>query len=171
MEAINSYKYIKINLIHNSNCNYSIDKRINLCWKSYYKLESICNWADLCYMLSCLHGKKYRCWWPLQKWIILEHGSLKFLETRDNEVYEFYHRPFIDLQTREDNFWTDKYLFVSSLPWSSPSLFFMNPRLKFWCYKFTCFRFRCCGYMTPYSLCVNAKIEQLSKLFLFFWNF
>ena len=36
--------------------------------------------------------------------LTMEHGPWKFLETRDAEVHEFYHRPFIDMQIREDNF-------------------------------------------------------------------
>ena len=35
--------------------------------------------------------------------IALKHGVWNFFETRDAEVYEFYHRPFIDIQRREDN--------------------------------------------------------------------
>jgi hypothetical protein len=47
LEEVPSYKYIRINFHHNLNWNYSIERRINGGWKSYYGLEKNCKLVHL----------------------------------------------------------------------------------------------------------------------------
>jgi len=47
LEEVNSYKYMRFNLYHKINWNYSINKRINGGWKVYYGLENNCKLTNL----------------------------------------------------------------------------------------------------------------------------
>jgi hypothetical protein len=49
LEEVPSYKYLIINIHYKFSWNYSIEKRINGGWISYYGLENYCKLADLCY--------------------------------------------------------------------------------------------------------------------------
>ena len=85
------------------------------------------------HMSSCLQGKECRSIHASKEGLNMEAGMWKFLELRDAEVYEFYHRPFIDPQPRMGStyfvthncFWVDiplhygTVLFRNNLPSSS----------------------------------------------------
>jgi hypothetical protein len=47
LEEVPSYKYLGIDIHHNLNWNYSIEKMINGEWKAYYGLENNCNSMNL----------------------------------------------------------------------------------------------------------------------------
>jgi hypothetical protein len=47
LEEVISYKYVRIDIHHKLNWNYSIEKRIIEGWKAYYGLENNCNSHDL----------------------------------------------------------------------------------------------------------------------------
>jgi hypothetical protein len=47
LEEVPSYKYLRIDIHHKLNWNYSIEKRINGGWKAYYGLENNCKSTDL----------------------------------------------------------------------------------------------------------------------------
>ena len=47
LEEVPSYKYLGIDIHHKLNWNYSIEKRINGGWKSYFGLENNCKSAIL----------------------------------------------------------------------------------------------------------------------------
>ena len=47
LEESTSYKYLKIDIHHKLNWNYSIEKMINGGWKSYFGLENNCKSANL----------------------------------------------------------------------------------------------------------------------------
>ena len=47
LEEVTSYKYLKIDIHHKLNWNYSIEKMINGGWKSYFGLENNCKAANL----------------------------------------------------------------------------------------------------------------------------
>ena len=47
LEKVILYKYLGINIHHNLNWNYSIEKRINGGWRAYYGLENNCKLVDL----------------------------------------------------------------------------------------------------------------------------
>lgn len=47
LEQVPSYKYLGINIHHKFNWNYSIEKRINRGWKTYYGFEKNCKSIDL----------------------------------------------------------------------------------------------------------------------------
>jgi hypothetical protein len=47
LEEVPSYKYLRINIHHKLNWNYSIEKMINGGWKAYYGLENNCKLEDL----------------------------------------------------------------------------------------------------------------------------
>jgi hypothetical protein len=44
---VTSYKYLGIDILHNLNWNYSIEKMIIGEWKAYYGLENNCKTIDL----------------------------------------------------------------------------------------------------------------------------
>jgi len=48
MEEVPSYKYVGIHIHHKLDCNYSVEKEINLGWKIYYGIENNCKSRDLC---------------------------------------------------------------------------------------------------------------------------
>ena len=47
IEEVNSYKYLRIYILHKLNWNYSIEKMINGVWKAYFGLENNCKSANL----------------------------------------------------------------------------------------------------------------------------
>ena len=47
LEEVSSYKYLRIDIHHRLNWNYSIKKRINGGWKAYFGLENNCKVANL----------------------------------------------------------------------------------------------------------------------------
>jgi hypothetical protein len=47
LKEVTLYKYLRIDLHHKLNYNYSIEKKINKGWKYYYKLENNCKFVDL----------------------------------------------------------------------------------------------------------------------------
>ena len=47
LEEVSSYKYLSIDIHHKLNQNYSIEKRINGGWKSYFGLENNCKATNL----------------------------------------------------------------------------------------------------------------------------
>ena len=47
LEEVTSYKYLGIDIHHNLNWNYSIEKRINGGWKPYFGLENNCKSTNL----------------------------------------------------------------------------------------------------------------------------
>jgi hypothetical protein len=47
LEEVSSYKYLGIDIHHELNWNYSVQKMINEGWKTYYGLENNCKLADL----------------------------------------------------------------------------------------------------------------------------
>ena len=47
LEEVTSYKYLRIDIHHNLNLKYSIEKRINGGWKSYFGLENNCKATNL----------------------------------------------------------------------------------------------------------------------------
>lgn len=47
LEEVSSYKYLKIDIHHNPNWNYSIEKRINIGWKADFFLENNCKSTNL----------------------------------------------------------------------------------------------------------------------------
>lgn len=47
LEEVYSYKYLGIDIHHNLNWNYNIQKRINGGWKAYFGLENNCKMANL----------------------------------------------------------------------------------------------------------------------------
>ena len=57
MEEVSSYKYLGIDIHHKLNWNYSIEKRINGGWKTYFGLENNCKATNLVmwsFLLSCM---------------------------------------------------------------------------------------------------------------------
>jgi hypothetical protein len=48
LEEVPSYKYLRIDIHHNINWNYNIEKMINGGWKVYYGFEKNCKLANLC---------------------------------------------------------------------------------------------------------------------------
>ena len=47
LEEVSSYKYLGIDIHHKINQNYSIEKRINGGWKTYFSLENNCKTTKL----------------------------------------------------------------------------------------------------------------------------
>ena len=47
IKEVTSYKYLRIDILHNLNWNYIIEKRINGGWKAYFGLENNCKSTNL----------------------------------------------------------------------------------------------------------------------------
>ena len=47
IEEVTSYKYLRIDIHHKLNWNYSIEKNINGGWKTYFGLENNCKSTNL----------------------------------------------------------------------------------------------------------------------------
>ena len=51
LEELSSYKYLRTDIHHKINWNYSIEKRINGGWKTYFDLENNCKSTNHCHVV------------------------------------------------------------------------------------------------------------------------